>query len=57
MLSLVPCDHYWLEVKTANEIVTAICKYYHCRRRGQFTMEEWHQLAEQKRALNKPVRV
>jgi hypothetical protein len=57
MLTLVPCQHYWLEVRTHNGTVTALCKFYKCRQRGTFTMEEWAALAEAGQALNKPVRV
>jgi hypothetical protein len=57
MLTLVPCDHYWLEVKTAGGKVIAICKHRYCKQRGEFTMEQWGALAEEGRALNKPVRV
>jgi hypothetical protein len=56
-LGLVPCNHFWLEVKAGNGRIIAICKYYGCRKRGEFDMAEWDRLAVDGRALNKPVRV
>lgn len=56
-LKLVPCEHYWLEVLTRGQMVTALCKHFHCRKKQVFTMEEWGYLAEEGKALNKPVRV
>jgi hypothetical protein len=57
-LTLVPCDHFWLEVRTVpNQVVIAICNRRGCRKRGTFTMEDWGALAQEGRALNKPVRV
>jgi hypothetical protein len=56
-LKMVPCDHFWLEVRTQGHQVTAICKFRHCRITQRFTMEEWGKLAEEGRCLNKPVRV
>lgn len=53
---LVPCDHFWLEVKTKG-VVTAVCKFRGCQKKYVFTMEEWGALAQAGRALNKPVRV
>ena len=57
VLTLVPCNHFWLETGWKSGNMIAICKYYGCRKRGEFTMEEWDALAEEGRALNKPVRV
>ena len=57
ILTLVPCNHFWLEVKAGGGRIIAVCKYYGCRKRGEFTMEEWGKLAEDGKALNKPVRV
>lgn len=56
-LKLVPCQHFWLEVKSGGGKIIAICKWPKCRQRGEFTMEEWNALALDGRALNKPVRV
>lgn len=56
-LALIPCDHFWLEVKTSGQVVTAICKFRGCQQRMRFSMEEWGELAQVGRALNKPVRV
>lgn len=54
-LSLVPCSHFYLEMRTANRRVISLCKF--CRKRFEWTMEEWGHLVEAGRALNKPVRV
>jgi len=54
-LSLVPCEHYWLEMVRRATTTVAICK--HCRKRGEFTQEEWKQLAARGACLNKPIRV
>lgn len=58
-LTLVPCDHFWIEVHTnpLTKIVTAICKHKGCRKTMRFSMENWTLLAEGGRCLNKPVRV
>jgi len=56
-LSLVPCNHFWLEVKTSGQTVTALCKHRGCQKKGTFTMNEWGALAQEGRCLNKPVRV
>ena len=57
ILSLVPCEHFWLEAKVGGGKIIAVCRYYGCRTRGEFTAEEWDELAKEGRALNKPVRV
>lgn len=56
-LTLVPCDHFWLEMRTSGGVVTAVCNRRGCRIRGTFSMEEWGALAQEGRCLNKPVRV
>jgi hypothetical protein len=56
-LTLVPCNHYWLEVRGTAFEITAVCKHFHCRKTGRFTVEQWDALAEEGQALNKPVRV
>jgi hypothetical protein len=56
-LSLVPCTHYWLEVKAGGGRIIAICKFMGCRKRGEFTLTEWDELAQQGNAINKPQRV
>lgn len=55
MLTLVPCNHFWLEMQTRNQVIIALCKF--CKRRSEFTMDEWDALALEHKALNKPVRV
>lgn len=56
-LTLVPCNHFWLEVRTIGQQVTALCKFRPCQKKHVFTMEEWGKLAQEGRCLNKPVRV
>lgn len=56
MLTLVPCDHYWLAVHYG-PLVTAICKHKGCRERGRFTPERWEEMKRDGFALDKPVRV
>lgn len=58
-LTLVPCDHFWIEVHTslAKDTVTAICKHKGCRKTMRFSMENWERLAQAGRCLNKPIRV
>lgn len=56
-LSVPECRHFWLEMKTTHGKVIAICKHYACRRRAEFTLEEWTRQAEAGQALNKPIRV
>ena len=57
MLTLVPCSHFWCEMKTQNQVVTAICNKRGCKARGAFSMSEWEVLALNNQAINKPVRV
>lgn len=57
MLTLVPCHHFWLEVKATPTGVIALCKYRGCQKRREFSMDEWNALAVEGRALNKPTRV
>lgn len=57
VLTLVPCNHFWLEVKATAAEIIAICKFMGCRKRGTFSHEAWGNLAKAGHALNKPVRV
>ena len=54
MLTLVPCNHYWLEVYARTTIV-AVCKF--CKKRGEFTPMEWIVITVDGRGINKPVRI
>jgi len=56
-MNAVPCNHYWLEVAHTKEKIVALCKYRGCQKRAEFTAEEWKQLANDKCALNMPVRI
>ncbi len=57
MLTLVPCNHFWIEVKSIPKGILALCKFPHCRTRGEFTPEEWEALRDAGEAANKPPRV
>jgi len=54
-LTLVPCEHYWLECRTRPGQIVAVCKF--CKKRGEFNEAEWLGLANMGQAINKPVRV
>lgn len=56
ILTLVPCDHYWLAVHYGAG-VTAICKYRGCQKRGYFSQDVWNQMKAEGYALDKPTRV
>jgi hypothetical protein len=56
MLTLVECQHYWLAVHYGEE-VTAICKFYGCRKTRRFSRDEWQAIKGLGRALDKPVRL
>lgn len=56
-MELVPCDHFWLEVAVRAGKIIAVCEHYRCRKRGEFTPEEWGQLAVQGKAKNRPIRL
>ena len=55
ILTLVPCDHFWLEMKRENEKVIALCKWPKCRERGEFTFKEWAIIVFESRGQNKVV--
>ena len=54
-LSLVPCEHYWLECHDQAETVIAICRT--CRKRGVFTHEEFTVLLNTNQAAPLPQRL
>lgn len=54
-LTLVPCNHFWLEMETRNQIVIALCKT--CHKRAEFEMTNWEILGAAGMALNKPTRI
>lgn len=49
--------HYWIEMAARGGKIIALCNVPSCRQRGEFTMEEWAQLALFGQAKNKPVRL
>lgn len=56
-LTLIPCNHFWLEVRTMNGEVTAVCKHKGCKKKEVFSLQQWSELAHAGRCLNKPIRV
>lgn len=53
-LTLVPCNHLWLEVANEGDKRIAVCKW--CKKKGKFDVDGWEVLLVLGQAVNKPIR-